>query len=127
MTLPTENFVPKVHPATRAVEPDDPLTLHATPVAGDPRVMLRYVVEEFAWMGWDVEMILRLFRDPEYPALYGLRHHFGESVLRQEIERCMGDRGVLRFQCTIQEETPSCGGPDVVEIAIPTRCRAQGK
>lgn len=125
MISPSESFVPKVHPATRPVQPEDPMTLHATPANGDPRVMLRYVVEEFAWMGWGIEMILRLFRDPEYPALYGLRHHFGEAVLRQEIETCLGQRGVLCFECTIKEEPATCTEPDVLEISVPRQLKGE--
>ena len=47
-----ERFVPKVHPATRAVEPDDPMDLDATLVPGDVDLMFRSVVQEYAWMGW---------------------------------------------------------------------------
>src|SRR5262245_19305051 len=72
MASPLPSLVPKVHPTSRPVEPDDPLTLHATTVAGDPELMLHCLVQEYAWMGWDAEQILSLFRDPFYPVLHGL-------------------------------------------------------
>jgi hypothetical protein len=54
-----------------------------------------------------------------YPALYGLRHYFGESILREEVERCLSQRGTLRVASTIQEEEPSCREPETVDIIIP--------
>src|SRR5262249_58379214 len=51
MECDRERFVPKVHPATREVLPEDPLALHATPVEGDPDVLIRALVREYAWMG----------------------------------------------------------------------------
>src|SRR6516225_3407479 len=92
-----ERFVPKVHPATRPAEPDDPLTLHATAVAGDPEVMLQCLVQEYAWMGWNVEEILGLFRDPFYPALHGLLSLYGEAGLRDRLVASIRQTGIMRF------------------------------
>jgi hypothetical protein len=113
-THPT-NLVPKVHPATRGVEPDDPLSLHATPVEGDPEVMIRAVVQEFAWMGWDAERIVGLFRDPGYPLLHGLWLALGEAGIRERIESVVRRYGVYRFRSTIVEE-PEEAEPELVQI-----------
>jgi hypothetical protein len=109
MVSETERFVPKVHPATRPVEPDDPLTLHATAVTGDPEIMLHCLVQEYAWMGWDAEEILQLFRDPFYPALHGLWCFYGEAGLRDRLNAVLGQTGTLRLDEAVREE------PELVE------------
>ena len=121
----TERFVPKVHPATRAVEPEDPFTLRATPVGGDPEVMLRCVVQEYAWMGWDAEQILGLFYDPFYPALNALLDHYGEAGIRERVSAVLCRSGVLRFAATVCDAASpeECDDhdhePDIVQIQIP--------
>ena len=127
MSPDPEQFVPKVHPASRPVEPEDPMTLHATPVSGDPAVMLRCVVQEYAWMGWDSEAILRLFHDPGYPALNALLGFYGEPSLREQIETCLAKTGVLRVKCTIEEEPASESEPEVHEISIPANLPSRSK
>jgi hypothetical protein len=115
MTTRPENLVPKVHPATRAVEPDDPMGLHATPVAGDPDVMLRAVVQEYAWLGWDAGQILALFGDPFYPVLNDLRDALGEAGLRDRIDAIFRRAGVYRFRSTVRE-APEVIEPELVQI-----------
>ena len=44
MVLETERFVPKVHPATREIEAEDPMELMAEIAPGDPDVMLNCMV-----------------------------------------------------------------------------------
>jgi hypothetical protein len=109
------NLVPKVHPATREVLPDDPMDLHATPVAGDPEVMIRAVVQEFAGMGWEVHDILRLFRDPFYPLLHGLWLALGEDGIRERVGSVVQRYGVYRFRTSIQE-APELPEPELVQI-----------
>jgi hypothetical protein len=77
--------VAKVHPASREMLPDDPLELHALEVPGDPGVMLRVLVEEFARMGCDREQILSLCRNPFYAGLHGLWQQFGEDGLSRRV------------------------------------------
>ncbi len=64
-------FVPKVHPATCAVEADDPMTLTATPVAGDPENMLRCVIQEYAWMGWNLDQLVLISESVAHPSRIG--------------------------------------------------------
>ena len=96
-------FVPKVHPVARPVEPEDPFTLNATPVPGDPDVMIRAVVQEYAWLGWSADQILSLFRDPYFPVLYALWQTLGDAELRNRIASVVETFGVFRFQSTIIE------------------------
>ena len=115
METPTASLVPKVHPATRGVEPEDPLSLHATPVEGDPEAMIRAVVQEFAWMGWPVDQILGLFRDPFYPLLHGLWLALGEEAIRERVASVVTRYGVYRFRSSIIEE-PEDSAPELVQI-----------
>ena len=108
-------FVPKVHPASREVMPDDPMTLCATPVEGDPDLLIRAVVQEYAWMGWEAEQIADLFRDPFYPMLHGLRLALGEAGIRERIEAVLARCGVYRFRSTVHEE-PDDAAPELVQI-----------
>jgi hypothetical protein len=122
MNAEKERFVPKVHPATRNVAPDDPMTLHATPVAGDPEVMLRCVVQEYAWMGWDAERIVSLFQHPFYPALNSLLQFYGEAGIRERVWAVLGRSGVLRFTESMREEPEPVehdDGPELVPLRIP--------
>jgi hypothetical protein len=114
MTEFAERFVPKVHPATRPAEPEDPFTLHATLAAGDPELMLQCLVQEYAWMGWDAEQILALFRDPSYPALHALRELYGEDGVRRRVDRLLSESGVLHFEVAVNEEPEA----ELVQLGI---------
>ena len=97
----TDNFVPKVHPATRPVEPDDPMNLFAVEVPGDPELMLRLLVEEYARMGWGLDALICLFRDPFYVAAHGLWLHYGEEELTRRLGDLLKRVGVVRTKTTI--------------------------
>ena len=81
---PTE-FVPKAHPATREMLPEDPLEMQAFEVPGDPELMLRFIVEEYAGIGWDADAIMG------WPAIRFTRHctdcgcTFGEGGMRERL------------------------------------------
>ena len=100
MEPPSDNFVPKVHPATRQGEPEDPMNLFAVEVPGDPELMLRLLVEEYARMGWGLEALLALFRDPFYVSAHGLWLHYGEDDLRLRLATLLGRIGVVRTKTT---------------------------
>jgi hypothetical protein len=97
----SDHFVPKVHPATRPVEPEDPMNLFAVEVPGDPELMLRLLVEEYARMGWGLEQLLSLFRDPFYVAAHGLWLHYGEDELRRRLTGLLSRVGVVHVKTTI--------------------------
>ncbi len=96
-----DNFVPKVHPATRPVEPEDPMNLFAVEVPGDPELMLRLLVEEYARMGWGLNALIGLFRDPFYVAAHGLWLHYGEEELTRRLGDLLKRVGVVRTKTTI--------------------------
>ncbi len=105
---------PKVHPATREMLPDDPLELTGMVVQGDPDLMLRMIVEEYARMGCDAERILALARDPFYVGLHGLWLAWGEDGLQRRIEAILERCGVMRVR---HVETPP--QPPVVQLQMP--------
>jgi hypothetical protein len=96
-----DNFVPKVHPATRPVEPDDPMNLFAVEVPGDPELMLRLLVEEYARMGWGLDALVGLFRDPFYVAAHGLWLHYGEKELKRRLSDLLKRVGIVRTKTTL--------------------------
>jgi hypothetical protein len=117
MDSTASRFVPKVHPVTRPIEPEDPFALNATPVSGDPDLMIRAVVLEYAWLGWSADQIISLFRDPFFPLLHGLWQTLGESELRARIASLVATSGIFRFRSTIVE-TPADAESDSFDDLI---------
>jgi len=108
------NFVPKVHPADREVLPDDPLNLHGIEVPGDPELMLRLLVEEYARLGAGTEQILNLARNPFYQSFYGLFRLLGEQELRRRVSEILRRCGVTRVRTREAESPPE----QVVQINL---------
>ena len=97
----TSNDTPrKVHPASREILPDDPLEMHGFEVPGDSALMLRLLVEEYARIGWGLEDLMRLARDPNYTAFHGLWRSLGEEELRRRIGAALSRCGVIRVTAT---------------------------
>lgn len=99
----SSNAVPKIHPATREILPDDPMEMHGFEVPGDPALMLRLIVEEYARIGWGLEDILRLARDANYTAFHGLWRSLGEEELRRHVGAALSRCGVIRVKATETE------------------------
>jgi hypothetical protein len=95
--------------------PDDPLDLHGFEVPGDPDLMLRLLVEEYARMGADVDAILRLARDPFYQAFHGLWRLYGEDELGRRVGDIVRRCGVIRV-CTVQMQPAA---EQLVQIQLP--------
>ena len=115
------NAAPKVHPATRAVEPDDPMNLHGVEVDGDPEIMLRMLVEEYARMGFGLDELLDLCRQPFYVGMHGLLQFYGEEELTQRLRGILARCGV--FSVATRETTPI--SEQLVQLdfsRIPGRC-----
>ncbi len=128
MTPAPDRFVLKVHPATRAVEPEDPMMMCATPAPGDPDVMLECVVMEYAGLGWDVDRVLGLFRNPEYPALHALWRALGDAAVRDRVTQLLRRTGVFRCDEFIEDtqEPAEDDGQERIEIGIPAAWRRAG-
>jgi hypothetical protein len=121
MNTPEGNWVPKVHPLTRAVEPEDPMELMATPAPGDPDVMLECLVQEYAWMGWDPAQLLDLFQSPLYPVLNQLLAAYGEEEVRRRIGAVLARSGVFRVTAVVEEEPEPDDGPELIQLSIRKR------
>lgn len=110
------NIVSKIHPASREVLPDDPLEMQAYELSGDQELMIRMMVEEYARVGWGVEAIMRLARDPNYLAFHALYLRFGENELRQRLERIISRCGVMRVNMSESVAVTDT----LVQIDLPT-------
>ena len=100
---PNVDAAPKIHPASREILPDDPLEMHGFEIPGDPALMLRLLVEEYARIGWGLEDLVRLARDPNYTAFHGLWRSLGEEDLRRCIAAALSRCGVIRVTATEAE------------------------
>lgn len=118
MSSSFERFAPKVHPATRPVEQDDPMALCATAIPGDPAIMLECLVMEYARLGWGSEQILALFRDPFYPTLYQLWRTWGEADVRTRLADVLQRTGVFRVREVLHDE-PAPPDPELVQLGMP--------
>ncbi|MBP61446.1 MAG: hypothetical protein CMJ62_07955 [Planctomycetaceae bacterium] len=105
----------KVHPASREVLPEDPMDLCGFEVPGDPDLMLRILVEDYARMGWDTEAIMNLANDPNYRVFHGLLQMFGKDEMRQRVADVIGRCGVMRVK-TMERESPL----QIVQVDLPT-------
>ena len=108
--------VPKTHPATREMLPDDPLEMQGFELPGDPELMLRLLVEEYARIGWGADAIMGLARDPHYQAFHGLFRLFGEDGVRKRVSGILARCGVMRVSA--REIEPSV--EQFVELTMPT-------
>jgi hypothetical protein len=115
-----QHFVPKVHPLDRGVEAEDPMELVATPVQGDPDVMLQCLVQEFAWMGWDLEQLMELFHNPCYPVLNQLLAYYGEDEVRARVQALVGRSGVFRVHEVIEDESEPTEDdePGLIQLSV---------
>ncbi len=102
--LDLANAAPKVHPASRAVEPEDPMDLHGVEVDGDPEIMLRMLVEDYARMGYGLNELIDLCQQPFYVGMNGLLQLYGEEELRQKLKSILSRCGV--FRVVTRETTP---------------------
>lgn len=96
MPLDLTNAAPKVHPATRAVEPEDPMDLHGIEVDGDPEIMLRMLVEDYARMGCGFDELMGFFRQSFYVGFHGLLEFYGEEELARRVRGILSRCGVFR-------------------------------
>jgi hypothetical protein len=121
MNTTSERWLPKVHPASRELEAEDPMELMANPVQGDPDLMLQCLLQEYAWMGWDADQILALFHNPAYPVPQQLLELVGEAMVRQRVQEVVGQAGVVGFREFIDDEPEPDEEHEPVLIQLSTR------
>lgn len=84
-------------PEGKHPDPEDPMSLDAECLPGDPLAMLTGVIEEYARMGWDANSIQKIFSEPFFLATYGLKQKFGTEIIHRHIEETLSRCGVYRF------------------------------
>lgn len=97
------------------MENGDPLELHGVELNGDADVLFTCLVEEFVRFGWDTEMILRTFAQPEYQGPYQLVRRIGPDAARQRIEQIVARCGVWKTS-TIEQTAEA--EPQVIGLTI---------
>ncbi len=117
MNYEDPNAVAKIHPASREMLPDDPLSLHGVELPGDTDLMLRLLVEEYARMGFHLDRLMELARDPFYQAFNGLLVVYGEEELRRRMSAVLDRVGVSRIKIVEKQVEPLPG--QLVEIDLP--------
>ncbi|WP_298867027.1 hypothetical protein, partial [uncultured Gimesia sp.] len=105
---------PKIHPATREVLPDDPMELRGFQVPGDPQLMLRLLVEEYARVGWGIDSIMQLALDPNYEAFHKFLQQMGEEELRQQVGEIIDKCGIIRVKTKEAAPVPQ----DLVQLNV---------
>jgi hypothetical protein len=118
MSNENSNPTPKIHPASREILPEDPMEMHGIEVPGDPNLMLRLLVEEYARIGWGASAIMQLARDPNYQAFHGLWQFYGEQELAARVEQVLSRCGIMRV--TQHEAQPEPAPPNLVQIDLPS-------
>lgn len=106
---------PNIHPATREILPEDPMEMQGFEVPGDPDLMLRLLVEEYARIGWGADAILQLARDPNYLAFHGFLEFLDEEELARRVRETVAQCGIIRVQ---QTET-AARNENLVQIQMP--------
>ncbi len=91
-------------PENKTPEPDDPFELKGHVAGGDPEVMARSIIEEYARMGWDREKLIWLFENPNFSMPHKFYQKYGEEKTKELIDEVLKKHGVLQFDVQQQEE-----------------------
>jgi hypothetical protein len=87
-----------IDPESKPLSPDDPMEIKATIIAGDERLMMECLIEEFAHLGWGAKKIARMFDKPFYLASYSLEKRFGRQTVHECIEHTLARCGVFHVE-----------------------------
>lgn len=104
------------------MEAEDPLELHGWQLPGNPELMLRLLVEEYARFGCSAEQILAMAQDGWYSAFYALRQQLGEQRFAGVVHETMARCGQARVSVW---QRPAFEEPDLYEIEPWPRQHAQ--
>ncbi len=116
MNVKNQAAAMKVHPATREMLPDDPMQLSGFQVPGDPELMLRMLVEEYARLGWKADAIVGMICDPNHQLFGGLLELFGREALREKVEKIVARCGVIKVSFSEAEDVTE----QLVQIDLPS-------
>ncbi len=97
-------------PPIKDVDPEDPMEFVGMAFPGDTRdAMAECFVEEYILQGFQDDMILRLFSNPDYAITHAYFAERGEPYIRDLISRVRGRWGHPRFTTQV---TPAGLRPD---------------
>ncbi len=99
---------PLPHGREKDPDPDDPMSLQGVGgLPGDPALMARCIVEEYARMGATRDAILALFTDPEFHTHRLLVEH-GEEWVRRIVDETLARIGTFRFVEVVEDDPVRC-------------------
>ncbi len=107
-----------IDPESKPLDPDDPMEMKAAVIAGDERLMMECLIEEFAHLGWGAEKIARMFDDPFFLASHGLEKRFGRRAVLDCIEHTLARCGVFHVE---MKEASTPGKGSAAEETLVTR------
>lgn len=102
------------HNQAKPLDPDDPMEIKADVIAGDERLMMECLIEEFAHLGWGAKKIAGMFGEPFFLASHGLEKRFGRLAVLECIEHTLARCGVFHFE--MKESSPPGRGSATEEI-----------
>ena len=74
------------------------MEVKAAVIAGDERLMMECLIEEFAHLGWSAKKIARMFDEPFFLAAHGLGKRFGRQAVLDCIEHTLARCGIFHFK-----------------------------
>jgi len=93
--------------------------MHGFQVPGDPELMLRILIEEYARMGWTTDAIMNLAAEPNYRGFHGLYQLYGEDELRRRISEILAKTGVMRVTTHTKEPaSEESVSKEIVELNV---------
>ncbi len=113
-TKPDQRDAVAIAPESKPLDPDDPMEIKAAVIAGDERLMMECLIEEFAHLGWSAKKITGMFDQPGFLATHGLEQRFGRQAVVDCIEHTLARCGVFHFE---MEKTST----QIDEAASPAR------
>ncbi len=78
---------------------DDPMELVGVQIGcteEELEEVARCFIEEFAWISFDRERLLALFRQPVYPAVHRIHQQMGEAWVARVIDKVVREMNVTR-------------------------------
>ncbi len=95
---PDQRDATAIAPKSKPLDPEDPMEIKAAVIAGDERLMMECLIEEFAHLGWSAKKIASMFDQPCFLATHGLEKRFGHQAVVDCIERTLARCGVFHFE-----------------------------
>jgi hypothetical protein len=94
-------------------EADDPmLGVMVSLPGGDPKLMARCIIEEYAMLGLSEEELFKLFSEPYYQT-HRVYRAYGEAWVRELIEDVLRRTGRMNVSVMVHHHEGGCDGESV--------------